>query len=183
MSEDNVAYPTVVTNYPPDRRRHDHHDRDELADRFSNVRERVSEAERRLDLRLDGAERDLLKDLCHLQERLDDHDRRSGERLQRIEDAVHHEGDKTRDRVVITELEGRLYLRDREDRTHDLIHDLRERLMFLEGRRRRHMCDDDDDRLVRVDPRININVDEREERCHGHHEHHGRGGNHIAVNN
>lgn len=185
MSDDNVAYPTVVTNYAPDRRRHDH-DRDALSDRFHDVKDRVSDAERRLDLRLDSAERQLMKDLCHLQERLADHDRRDTERLQRIEDAVRHEGDKTRDKVLITELEGRLYLRDREDRTHDLIHDLRERLAVIEvlerPRRRRHDWDDDDN-LVRVDPRISVNVEERE-RHHRDCDHdHGHHGNHISVKN
>lgn len=92
---------------------------------------RIDDAERRLDNKVDGAERRIEGVVRHgleeVSESLADHDRRTEVRLQKIDDDVRCEAERTREFVKVTDLETRLYLRDREDRTCDLTRALADR--------------------------------------------------------
>jgi hypothetical protein len=76
---------------------------------FGHVNEHLSDVERRLDNRLSDA------------------DRRTEVFVQKTYDTIKLEAERTRESGIKGELETRLYLRDREDRTEDLIRALADR--------------------------------------------------------
>lgn len=187
----------------------------EASEKFGRVNDHLSNLERRID------------------NRLSDSDRRAEVLLEKTYQTVKLEAERTREAGIKNELETRLYLRDRQDRTEDLmrvyndrnsdeLRDFERRSRDDEGktrdllrhiveekserdfiqsaldnqelktemaieralRHRRHFRDDDDffdDRRdrVRFDPRINVIVEDiderrprrhfREECSHGHH--------------
>ncbi len=111
------------------------HNLEEVSEQVGDFERRTAsdfrDTERRLDNRLDSSERRIESVTRHgfeeTAEALADHDRRVETRLERLACEVGHEGDKTRGLVEKSELETRLYLRDREDRTHDLVRTLADR--------------------------------------------------------
>lgn len=122
------------------------------------------DTERRLDNRIDASERRVESVVRHnleeISEQLGDHDRRASERLAEIACEVGREGDKTRGLVEKTDLETRLYLRDREDRTHDLVRALADRnLVEMQNFERRSRDDESATRAL-----IRHEVEERHER-------------------
>lgn len=117
----------------------------------------LDDSERRIEHTI---ERNVTHNLEELSEALSDHDRRASERLIHIADDVRHQGEKTRERVEKVELESRLYLRDREDRTHDLVRALADRnLDEMRGFERRSRDDEDRTRAL-----IRHETEERHER-------------------
>lgn len=92
---------------------------------FSHTNEHLSDVERRID------------------NRLSDHDRRTEVFLQRTYDDIRIEAERTREMGTKQELETRLYLRDREDRTEDLVRLLADRnLDEMRGFERRSRDDE-----------------------------------------
>lgn len=115
------------------------------------VQARLADSELRMTKNMDDAERRtdnlIYRNVSHsleeVSEALADHDRRSAERLQGISGEVRLEAERTRSDAVKNELETRLYLRDREDRTHDLIRTLADRnLDEMRGFERRSRDDE-----------------------------------------
>jgi hypothetical protein len=94
----------------------------------------LNDSERRTDNRIDAAERRIEATQRHAYEELSRDanaaDRRNEVRLTGISHDVASEGQLTRDAGQRGELETRLYLRDREDRTNDLIRQLADRNLF-----------------------------------------------------
>lgn len=109
-----------------------------VAKGFGHTNEHLSDAERRIDGRLahygeENAEAfgDAYRQAAEIERRLDnrlsDADRRTEVRLQGLAGEVARESERTRAENVRGELETRLYLRDREDRTEDMIRALADR--------------------------------------------------------
>lgn len=78
-----------------------------------------------------------------------DHDRRVEARLASIACEIGAEGERTRAEATRQELETRLYLRDREDRTEDLVRTLADRnLVEMQNFERRSRDDEDATRAL-----------------------------------
>lgn len=125
---------------------------------------RADDAERRTDNRIDAAERRIEGTTRHGYEELAREsgaaDRRNEVRLTGLEHDVHLEAQLTRDAGQRGELETRLYLRDREDRTEDLVRQLADRNLFeMQAFERRDRDDHDRTRAL-----INHKDDLRAER-------------------
>lgn len=100
----------------------------------------VTAAERRLGHQID---KDVTHNLEEVSEALSDHDRRTSIMLEKLHGDIRLEAERTRDSVVRTDLESRLYFRDREDRTHDLVRSLSDRnLDEMRGFERRSRDDE-----------------------------------------
>jgi hypothetical protein len=112
-----------------------------LADSELRMTKNLDDAERRLD---NVIHRDVSHNLEEVSEALADHDRRASERLVGIAGEIAREAERTRCDATKNELETRLYLRDREDRTEDLIRQLADRnLDEMRGFERRSRDDED----------------------------------------
>lgn len=148
---------------------------------YDNLGRDLHHSERRLQHRVHEVE-DTLKDL------VSDFFRHTEVGLERNKYEVKLEAERTRDTVVRTALETRLYLRDREDRTNDLLHRVAERNHEDETRTRDLIRDlercrprDYDyghrrrEHDIQVNPRINIALDDLiaddhdNDHDHGHH--------------
>lgn len=89
------------------------------------VQDRLGDLERRIDNRISDA------------------DRRTELAVQKAHDTVQLEAERTRESAIKNELETRLYLRDREDRTEDLVRQLADRnLDEMRGFERRSRDDE-----------------------------------------
>jgi hypothetical protein len=127
---------------------------DRNVDRGVNQVERgLNDSERRTDNRIDAAERRIEATTRHGYEELSRDasaaDRRHEARLTGIAHDVTSEAQLTRDAAQRGELETRLYLRDREDRTEDLIRQLADRNLFeMQNFERRDRDDHDRTRAL-----------------------------------